>query len=268
MSRKFALCSLLIVWVCLCSCGKHSAESGPTLVGTIRYQTAVKLPDDTRLELRLTDVSVSDGAALEVAMTTIKGLHELPYRYALPYDPAKISEQHRYTLDARIFSHGQLSYSTDSAYEVLTQGRGAQRDLLVVAAGVNEATPAINNSNASVTVFHGELQTSDGVSQYQAGLQDGHLVWLEEDRSSGTPIPVHARYELKGALIMHYTDSSSLEVKFDERGRPTGIIKQQQALKLNEHAEIVSGIRNRAELLRSHALASSAARKHRQETGG
>ena len=268
MSRKFALCSLLIACVWLCSCSKRSAENGPSLVGTINYQTAVKFADDTRLELRLTDVSITDGPALEVAMVTIKDLRELPYRYALPYDPAKISEQHRYSLDARIFTHDQLSYSTDSAYEVLTQGRGAQRDLQVVAAGVNEATPAINHSNANVTVFHGEVQTQDGVSQYQAGLRDGQLVWLEEDRSSGKPIPVHARYELKGALIMHYTDSSSLEVTFDERGRPIGIIKQQQALKPNEHPEIVSTIRNRAELLRSHALASSAARKHRQETGG
>jgi uncharacterized protein RhaS with RHS repeats len=137
-----------------------------------------------------------------------------------------------------------------------------------VAAGVNETAPASTNNNAHVTVFHGEIQTQDGVSQYQAGLQDGHVVWLEEDRSSGTPIPVHARYELKGALIMHYNDSSSLEVTFDERGRPTGIIKQQQALKPNEHPEIVRTIRNRADLLRSDALASSAARKHRQETGG
>ena len=251
-----------------CSRSDHNTANNQ-VTGSISYRTPVSLETGTVLELRLTDVSVSDGPALEVAKTTVPKLGALPYQYALPYDPTKINAQHRYTVDARILTNGTLRFSTDTAYAVLTQGLGAQRDITVIASGANEPALALNPSNSpSTVVFQSELRTGSAVSLYQAGMQDGHIIWLEEDRSTGSPTPLHARYELKGALLAHYADSSPLEIKFDERGRPVAITKNHQALELSAQTSTINEVRNRAALLRSHALAAGEARAHRQATGG
>jgi putative lipoprotein len=264
----------LILLICLSGCSRsHQQATTSHITGTLTYGEPVTLANGSVLELRLTDVSVSDGPALEIATTTVDDIRALPYQYSLGYDASKIDPQHRYTIDARILSNGVPRYSTDTAYEVLTQGRGAQRDITVVANGGNSAIAATiaagtGAAAAQEQIFQNEVRAGADISLYRAGLLDGHIVWLEEDRSNGTPQPLHARYEFKGALVMHYADSTSLEVKFDERGRPVSVNKNQQPLKLDTQTEAISTIRNRAALLRSHALAASEARAHREATGG
>lgn len=258
----------LVLLACLSGCSR-SDKATSQVTGAITYGEPITFEAGTVLELRLTDVSVSDGPALEVAKTTVPNLTALPYRYALAYDAAKIDSQHRYTIDARILGNGKPRFSTDTAYEVLTQGHGTERDMTVVATGANNPTLAqVPPNDANTAIFQNELRTGAQVSLYKAGLQDGHILWLEEDRSTGTPAPLHARYDFKGALITHYVDSSPLEITFDERGRPTSITKNNQTLKLNTQTDAINDVRNRAALLRSHALASSEARAHRQATGG
>jgi len=255
---------------CLNGCSRSNKSTVTSQIsGSVNYRVPIDLGAGTVLELRLTDVSISDGPALEIAKVTVPSPSGLPYRYSLPYDAAKIDQRHRYTIDARILTNGTLRFSTDTAYEVLTQGRGAQRDITVVAVGENYPALVPNSGSSTASSFiQGELRTGSEVSLYKAGTQDGHIIWLEEDRSVGAPTPLHARYDLKGALIMHYSDSSPMEISFDERGRATGITKNQQTLKLSAQTDAINDVRNRAELLRSHALAAREVRAHRQATGG
>ncbi|MGE0115520.1 MAG: YbaY family lipoprotein [Steroidobacteraceae bacterium] len=250
-----------------------SRQKPPTtsnyLTGTLSYQTPVNFESPATLELMLTDVSVSDGPAVVVAKLTVNDLHTLPYSYSLPYDAAKIDARHRYTVDARIFSSGKVRFSTDTAYGVLIQGNHNQRDIMLVAVGENAGMPITDTgSDSGIRIFQNELRTGQEISLYKAGLQNDHILWLEEDRSNGRPQPLHTRYEFKGALIMHYVDTSPLEISFDERGRATGMVKNRKALRPDEHINDINEIRNRAELLRSHALASSEIQAHRQATGG
>jgi len=265
--------SFLLLLFCLSGCSRSGNHAGDShITGNLSYGEPVTLAAGSHLELRLTDVS-SDGPALEIAKT-VAAIHALPYAYSLDYDAAKIDPQHRYTIDARIISNGVPRFSTDTAYEVLTQGHGAQRDITVIANGSNAATTApataapLTTAAAQPEMFQNELRSGAQVSLYKAALRDGHIDWLEEDRSNGTPAPLHARYEFKGALVTHYSDSEALEVSFDEHGRPTSISKQRVSLPLATQMETINAIRNRAALLRSHALATSEARAHRLATGG
>jgi putative lipoprotein len=259
----------LVLLACVSGCSRSDKTATSQITGNISYGEPAALDNGSVLELRLTDVSVSDGPAVEIAKTTVPDMSALPYQYSLGYDATKINPQHRYTIDARILSKGTSRFSTDTAYEVLTLGHGAQRDITVVMNGTNTAMPVQNTAVGPTTeIFQNEVRTGAEVSLYKVGLQQGHIVWLEEDRSNGTPVPLHARYEFKGALVMHYADSSSLEIKFDERGRPTSVSKNQQVLQLNSQTEAIAKVRNRADLLRSHALAANEARAHRQATGG
>jgi putative lipoprotein len=267
MKPLITLCACCAALGWLSGCAKPQQASGPAITGSITYRTPVTLEPNSVLQLRLTDVSVNDGPALEIATATITTINALPFHYSLPYEAARIEAQHRYTVDARLLSAGRLRFSTDTAYEVLTQNHGTQRDLEVVAVGSNE-TGSAPTPAANVTVFQNELRAGSQVSLYKAGFQDGHIQWLEEDRSNGTPQPLHARYEFKGGLLLRYADGTPIEIVFDDRGRPLQLKKNQQLLTLSEHAEDINAVRNRASLLRSHALAASEARGHRQATGG
>lgn len=259
------LACALATWISGCS--REPATAVTQITGTIEYRTPVNFESGATLELRLTDVSADD--AEEIASATVTGLKSLPYQYALAYDAGRIDAGHRYTVDARISTDNTLRFSTDSAFTVLTQGSGASRNITVIAIGENDPSLVRDmNTQPDASVFQGELRRDQEVSLYKVGMQDGRIVWLEEDRSNGTPQTLHARYEFKGALIMRYVDTSPMEVNFDERGRPTGIVRNGKALKLGEQTEAVNEVRNRAELLRSHALATRESQAHRQATGG
>jgi putative lipoprotein len=266
----------LVPLICLSGCSRSEKDAATNhITGNLTYGEPVTLAAGSVLELRLTDVSISDGPALEIANATVTDIRALPYRYSLSYDATKVNPQHRYTIDARILVNGTLRFATDTAYEVLTQGHGAQRDITVIASGApGDFVTSVSSASSSAmstapAIFQNELRTANEVSAYKAGLQEGHITWLEEDRSSAaSSTSVHARYEFKGALVTHYSDSTSLEIKFDERGRPVSISKNQQALALNKQTDVINAVRNRAALLRSHALAASETRAHRLATGG
>ncbi len=245
----------------LAGCSRHQ-EAKITISGALNYSTPVAFSDDAQLQLLLLDVS-AENSSPEIANTTTK-IKQLPSQYSLSFDAANINQAHRYTISARIYVNHVLKYATDSAIEVLTQGKGTHVDFPVIATGTN-ATIAMP-TQAAAEVFHGEIRNSNDISLYRAGIVDGHVAWLEEDRSNNTPTPNHNRYEFKGALLTRYMDSTPMEIMFDETGKPRSITRNTKALQVNEEMNAINAVRNRAALLRAHALASQAAQMHRKIT--
>ena len=269
MNLPVAYCRLrrsswILLACVLAACGKQAPAPQTTITGTLRVDQPVQLAD-ARMELRLTDVTGADGAAVELTRIATP-LDGLPYHYTLPFDAGRIDNSHRYTIDARVFASGRLRYATDAAFSVLTQGQGRERDIALTAAGDNAAASASSSSGSvDALVFHGELHTDTETSIWSAGLQHGALAWIEEDHGAGRGV-IHARYEFKGAYVLHYADSSPLDIRFDERGKPVEVLRNQKALKLVDAMTQINTVRNRAALLRSLALAVHEAKQHRDET--
>jgi putative lipoprotein len=71
----------------------------------------------------LQDVSKADAPAALIAeqKITAEG-KQVPIAFELKFDPAKIDEQHKYTVSARISVDGQLWFVSDTTYPVVTQG--------------------------------------------------------------------------------------------------------------------------------------------------
>jgi putative lipoprotein len=261
--RYLILFGLLLLSAC-------TQQDQPRITGTLNYSSPVKLEKNTRLELLLTDVS-TDGPALRVASAIIKDLAELPYQYSLPYSKQDINPEHRYTIEARVYTDGSLRFATDTAYEVLNRevlktGSLPPQNLLLIDVNSNESTPLNNTVTTSEEQFRGELRTDNGVALYRIGVVDGHIIWLEEERSNGTPNPAQARYQFKGAWLQYYRDSSGLEIEFDSRGRPHRMRRQEHVLDIKQQTDVLSSVRNQAELLRSHALAARESQTHRLAT--
>ena len=264
MNRRLLGLTFLCTAALLGACAKHNQPT-TAISGMLSYRTPVQFKGAARLELQLTDQSVSDGPALDVATYQANDVVQLPYQYTLPYTAKNIDQNHRYTIAARIYVNDALQYATDNAIEVLTQGKGTHIDFSVIATGTGESSaPPVAQVNEEV--FQGELRKGSDVTLYRAGLHEGHINWLEEDHSNGTPQPLHARYDFKGALLMRYVDGSPLAITFDDAGRPTSITKNNRPLVVAQEMNAINTARNRAALLRSHALATRESQAHRHAT--
>ena len=106
---------------------------GPTaaaeVTGTAAYLERIALPPDAAFEATLEDVSRADAPSMVLGRATVNPAGQVPIRFAIPYDPAKIVENHRYVVRGRVVHKGELLYTTTSTYPVLTRGAGHQVEL-------------------------------------------------------------------------------------------------------------------------------------------
>jgi putative lipoprotein len=261
---NFRLPLVLVICIALI-CGACSSRKAPssTINGALSFVTPIEFSGSAQLQLLLTDVSV-EGTAPEVATATVD-IKRLPYQYSLPYDASSINPNHRYTVSARIYIDKNLKFATDSAVEILTQGKGSYADFAVIATGTAQSATT-SMQQVATEIFQGEIRNANDISLYRGGVIDGHIVWLEEDRSNGTPTPAHNRYEFKGALLMRYADSTSLELLFDDTGKPKSVTRNGKAMAIAQEMNAINAARNRASLLRAHALARRESQMHRKAT--
>lgn len=103
------------------------------LTGTVTYRQRIALPPNAVVEVKLSDVSRMDVAAIDVATQTIvtKG-EQVPIAYELKYDPAKIDPRMTYAVSARITVDGKLAWINDTRYSVLTRDAPATGVEIVV----------------------------------------------------------------------------------------------------------------------------------------
>jgi hypothetical protein len=106
--------------------------------------------------------------------------------------------------------------------------------------------------------------TSNAIrSTYTAHMKSGRIQSIDEERSSATLPAARGTYSFCEARLLRYRGDAiggagSIEVEFDLHGA----IKSSHAATGAASAEQIAAIRNRAELLRSHALARQAMQVH------
>ena len=79
----------------------------------------------------LEDVSRMDVTAEVIASRQIEMTGQVPIPFRLPYDPDSIIEKHSYSVRATIHVRGQLVFTTDTNYPVITRGTGTDVELLL-----------------------------------------------------------------------------------------------------------------------------------------
>jgi Type III secretion system lipoprotein chaperone (YscW) len=89
------------------------------------------LPSGARLEVRLLDISRADAAATVIAETIIENAGQPPYAFTLAYEPAQIIERHLYAVRAILTHEGQLLFTTDQIYPVITNGAPKEVSLML-----------------------------------------------------------------------------------------------------------------------------------------
>jgi uncharacterized lipoprotein YbaY len=120
-----------------------SAQSS-AVTGTVTYLQRSALPPDAIVTVRLSDVSKADAPAEVISEQTIptEG-KQVPFAYTLPYDPAKIVENHECAVSARIESGGKLLFISTQSYAVITRGNPTENvEILVEPVAETPAQPA------------------------------------------------------------------------------------------------------------------------------
>jgi hypothetical protein len=102
-------------------------------------------------------------------------------------------------------------------------------------------------------------------SKYVGHLQDGRLQTIDEERTTADGAAAHGEYSFYEARLMKYrgaalTSQGTIELEFNLHGALT---KSHSANGALVTAGEISAIRNRAQLLRSHALAARDTKMHR-----
>jgi putative lipoprotein len=124
-----------------CTSGEpgDSAETGDgaspdtgQVTGTLMYRERIALPPGAVAEVWLLDTSLADAPAVEIAYQKIEDPGSPPIPFVLDYDPSKIDERMQYGVRATISHDGQLLFTSDTHYPVLTRGAGYTAEVMLI----------------------------------------------------------------------------------------------------------------------------------------
>jgi copper homeostasis protein (lipoprotein) len=141
------------------------AEPGAAQVkGTVTHRERIALTPDAVFEATLEDISKADAPAVVVGSIRLDKLGQVPIRFEIPYDPARIDQSHSYSVRARILVGQRLMFITDQVYPVLTRGHG--NDVQIMLRMVAASKPASKSAQAGPLAtlpasFIGELPCAD-----------------------------------------------------------------------------------------------------------
>lgn len=118
------------------------APATVTVSGVATYRERIALPPGASFEATLEDTSRADAAAIVLGQVVIDE-PRTPIRFEIPYDPSAIAPGRAYAVRARIVVDGQLWFTTDHIYRVLTRDSGDSVEIVLksVRGAATEAAP-------------------------------------------------------------------------------------------------------------------------------
>jgi putative lipoprotein len=128
LRTQMVLLSLLLLSACTPGAVNATKPAGPDVTaplvtGTVTYVLRSALPPTAVIEVQLQDVSKMDAPAEVISTQTIEAQgKQVPFRYILKYDPARIDPAHRYAVRATIKDGDKLLFTSTQAYPVITNG--------------------------------------------------------------------------------------------------------------------------------------------------
>lgn len=131
-----------------------------TIEGNVMYRERMMLPQGSRVEVKLVDVSRADAPSVTIASTEIKDAPASPIPYKLTYDPKLIDARGRFALQATIFHGDQMLFTTTTHHPALG--------------------PALGNDETSTDIMVQRVAASPEVAELTL-----YGPWLAEDIDGG-----------------------------------------------------------------------------------
>lgn len=144
------------------------------ITGTATYRERVALTREAVLEVTLEDASRADAPGLVIEHRRMEDPGQVPIAFEIFYDPRRIDARKRYALRASIYEGGELRFTNQQAYPVLTYGHVNKVSVLLRrvtdAERRSQPRPGSGLGNLPAT-FAGMLPCADCVGvRYQINL--------------------------------------------------------------------------------------------------
>ncbi len=144
------------------------------ITGVISFPEGVELPPGSAMTVELRDVSLTDVASTLVASADVivQGRGPIPFRLA--YDREAIRPGNTYAVQASVtYPDGSLGFTTDTAYEVITQGGPSELEIVLAL-----VSPPPANAPTDATIPAGDwFVVTAPVSRVDiAPHEDGYLL--------------------------------------------------------------------------------------------
>lgn len=106
--------------------GLVSAQGAAAVSGTLSYRERVTLPANAVVTVQIARVFADRGPEVVAEQRFTTNGAQPPFRYSIPYDPARIDPNSSYTVQSNISVDGQRRFSTNTLYPVITRGNPTQ----------------------------------------------------------------------------------------------------------------------------------------------
>lgn len=114
--------ALVLVAVLIALPGTARAQGTASVSGTLTTLSRTALPANAIVTIQIAQVGGSGANPVVAEQRFSTGGRQVPFSFALNYNPAQINANNTYTLQANISVDGQVRFTTTSQYRVITQG--------------------------------------------------------------------------------------------------------------------------------------------------
>ncbi len=212
LKNLWLVASLLVLAALVAACGgaQQAAEDaqiaapGDSLVsGNVIYLDRSALPDNAVVEVELVDASRADAPSTVLAAysTTMAGAQQ-PFPFELAYDPAAISPGALILVQARITVDGQLTYISQTATPVITNGAPTENVEVLVSAVVGSTGQGVLTG----TVAYLERIALDPTAVIEVELQNvsggvPSVITMTQINADGRQVPIPFELPYDAATI-------------------------------------------------------------------
>ena len=193
--------------------GEAPAAQG-SIVGTATYRERIRVPG-AQLHVQLIDNQLADTQAAVIAETRIDDASGPPYRFTLPFDPAKVRDGGRYGLHASLYDgDGRLWFMTDTRTPV-TPGQEIAVQLAMIRAAADAGPSATPPGDDAVVHWQcGDLRVASRFEPSPATVQ---LWWSGRNATLPQGMAASgARYAEAGLEFWTKGDTARLRLAGDD----------------------------------------------------
>ena len=134
------------------------------VTGTVTYREKITLSPDAKLMVSLEDVSLQDAPSVNIAGSVINNPGQAPIYFEIHYSLELIREGRTYAVQAMIEDRGELAFISDTAYEVIANGRPTHVDMVLIKVDGSPSPPSLEARLQSVEVERSEFGYSLNLS--------------------------------------------------------------------------------------------------------
>lgn len=122
MAALRSLFAFMLVAVLLVLPATAQAQNTAAVTGTLTTLSRAALPANAIVTIQIAQIGAGGGNPIVAEQRFSTGGRQVPFSFALNYDPAQINANVAYTLQANISVDGQTRFTTTTIYRVITQG--------------------------------------------------------------------------------------------------------------------------------------------------